>query len=127
MKRIDPEGFTRAPHFAQAVAVPAGSNLLYVAGQVAGDGFAMAPPEDFEQQVEQTFDRIETILKAGGMHLSDIVKVNGFISDRANVATYRKTFLKRLGETRPVSTLVIANLIDPRLLVEIEVVAARAV
>jgi enamine deaminase RidA (YjgF/YER057c/UK114 family) len=124
MKRIDPEGFTRAPHFAQAVSVAAGSRLLYVAGQVAGDGFAIAPPEDFEEQVERTFDRISTILEAGGMALTDIVKVNGFISDRAHVAAYRKVFLKRLGDTRPVSTLVIAELIDPRLLVEIEVVAA---
>jgi 2-iminobutanoate/2-iminopropanoate deaminase len=124
MKRIDPEGFTRAPHFAQAVLVAAGSRLLYVAGQVAGDGFAIAPPEGFEEQVERTFDRISTILEAGGMALTDIVKVNGFISDRAHVAAYRKVFLKRLGDTRPVSTLVIAELIDPRLLVEIEVVAA---
>ena len=124
MRRIDPEGFTRAPHFAQAVAVPAGSNLLYVAGQVAGDGFAIAPPEDFEEQVERIYDRIATILQSGGMGLVNIVKVNGFISDRANVALYRKVFLKRLGDTRPVSTLVIAELIDPRLLVEIEVVAA---
>ena len=124
MNRIDPEGFTRAAHFAQAVTVPAGSKLLYVAGQVAGDGFAIAPPEDFETQVERIFDRIATILHAGGMALADIVKVNGFISDRANVAAYRKIFLKRLGDTRPVSTLVVAALIDPRLLVEIEVVAA---
>jgi len=126
MTRIDPVGFTKAPHFAQAVVLPAGAQFLLVAGQVAGDGFAAASTEPFESQVESAFDRIETILRAGGMTLGDIVKVNGYITDRANVATYRKVFLKRLGETRPTSTLVIAELIDPRLLVEIEVIAARS-
>ena len=124
MKRIDPAEYTRALHFAQAVAVPSGTKFLFVAGQVAGDGFDTIAADDFESQVQKAFDRIETILKAGGMTLRDIVKVNGFITDRANVATYRKTFLARLGDTRPISTLVVAELIDPRLLVEIECIAA---
>jgi enamine deaminase RidA (YjgF/YER057c/UK114 family) len=60
------------------------------------------------------------------MGLDDVVMVNGFVADRRFVPAYRKVFLERLGGARPTSTLVVAELIDPRLLVEIEVIAARA-
>lgn len=125
-RRIDPEGFTRAAHFSQAVFAPAGMDLLFVSGQVAGDGFDQITADDVGTQAQRAFDRIEAILVAGGMGLADVVKVNGFIADRGFVADYRKVFLERLGAVRPTSTLVVAELIDPRLLVEIEVVAARS-
>lgn len=124
-RRIDPEGFTRAAHFSQAVFAPAGMDLLFVSGQVAGDGFDQITADDVATQAQRAFDRIEAILAAGGMGPADVVKVNGFIADRSFVAAYRKVFLERLGAVRPTSTLVVAELIDPRLLVEIEVVAAR--
>lgn len=124
-RRIDPDGFTRAAHFSQAVLAPAGLDLVFVSGQVAGDGFDQIAADDFEAQVGKAFDRIEAILGTAGLTLAHVVKVNGYITDRAHVAAYRKVFLARLGDARPTSTLVVAQLIDPRLLVEIEAVAAK--
>ncbi|MHB8528747.1 MAG: RidA family protein [Caulobacteraceae bacterium] len=123
--RIDPAALRRAPHFSQAVLIPGPARVMYIAGQVAGDGFGTVVSEDFTAQVRAAFDRIETILEEGGLRLSDVVKINAFITRRDNLADYRSVFLERLGEIRPTSTLVIAELVDPQLLVEIEAVAVR--
>lgn len=125
VNRVDPAGYTRAPHFSQAVQIDAPAKLVYVAGQVAGDGFGAIQCEGFEAQMHAVFDRIATILEASGMGLTDIIKINGFITERDNVPVWRKAVLERLGHVRPASTLVIAQLTDPRLLVEIDAVAAQ--
>lgn len=122
--RVDPSGFTRAPHFSQAVRIEAPAKIVYVAGQVAGDGFGAVACDGFEAQIHVVFDRIATILEASGMSLNDLIKINGYITDRRNVPIWRKVVLERLGNTRPASTLVITELTDPKLLVEIDAVAA---
>jgi 2-iminobutanoate/2-iminopropanoate deaminase len=125
MTRIDPNGFTRAPHFSQAVRIDAPAKVVYVAGQVAGDGFGTVACDGFEAQIHAVFDRVATILEASGMNLTDLVKINGYITDRRNVPIWRQVVLERLGNIRPASTLVITELTDPRLLVEIDAVAAQ--
>ena len=122
--RIDPDELGRAGHFSQAVRVDGPARILYLAGQVAGDDFAAAGSLDFERQLHAVLDRIERILREGGMTLKDLVKVSGYITERANVPVWRKVLLARLAHVRPVSTLVVVDLIDPRLLVEVDAIAA---
>jgi enamine deaminase RidA (YjgF/YER057c/UK114 family) len=123
--RIDPAGMTRAPHFSQAVRIEAPAKIVYIAGQVAGDGLGVIDCEGFEAQLNVIFDRIATILGESGMSLRNLVKINGFITDRNNAPQWRKTVLARLGSIRPASTLVITALTDPKLLVEIDAVAVQ--
>jgi 2-iminobutanoate/2-iminopropanoate deaminase len=123
--RVDPTGLTRAPHFSQAVRIDTPAKVVYVAGQVAGDGFGAVDCDAFEAQMNAVFDRIATILEASGMGLTDLVKINGFITNRSNVPIWRKVVFERLGHVRPASTLVVTELTDPKLLVEIDAVAAQ--
>ena len=123
--RIDPPQLTRAPRFSQAVRIETPAKIVYVAGQVAGDGLGVIDCEGFEAQMNAVIDRIAAILTASGMSLKNLVKINGFITDRNNTPQWRKTVLARLGEIRPASTLVITQLTDPRLLVEIDAVAVQ--
>ena len=61
------------------------------------------------------------------MRYSDIVKINGYITDARFLTAYREGRARFLPEAPfPASTLVIVSgLADPGMLVEIEVVAAK--
>ncbi|HEV2363489.1 MAG TPA: RidA family protein [Caulobacteraceae bacterium] len=124
--KVDPPGLFRAPHFSQAVVVETPARILFTAGQVGGDGFGAVTSTDFEAQAIEAFDHLELILTHAGMTMADVVKVTGYLTERKHLDAYRRLFLERLGAARPSSTVVIAELVDPRLLIEIEAVAAGA-
>jgi enamine deaminase RidA (YjgF/YER057c/UK114 family) len=107
--------------------VPAGSRVLYVSGQVGLDSKGKLGAT-IEKHCELAWKNIGQVLKAAGMGYRDIVKITSFITDGryllANRAA-REQFIK--SEPYPASTLlVVAGLADPAMLVEIEVVAAKA-
>ncbi|HEY0270712.1 MAG TPA: Rid family hydrolase, partial [Sphingomonas sp.] len=125
-RRLDPDGFVAAPHFAQGVLVPPGMATLYVAGQVAGDDPDGLGGIDVTAQTHATVDRVEAILAAAGMEPADLVQISAHLTDRAHVGAYRAVLRARWGDVRPAAKLVISPLVDPRYLVEIAAVAARA-
>jgi 2-iminobutanoate/2-iminopropanoate deaminase len=62
------------------------------------------------------------------MGVDDIVKVNQYLTQAEDVADYVKVRSRVLGEARPAFLLlVVPQLIWPEVLVEIEIVAAKAV
>ena len=65
------------------------------------------------------------MLASAGMGVEHIVRVNGFITGRSRCRSYRTARDAAMGDSKPASTLVIvAGLVDPALVVEIEVTAA---
>jgi len=112
--------------YSQAVSVPAGARTLHVSGQVGvtPDGTLL---EGEEAQHEQTWRNILAILAADGMGPADIVHAQGFITGPSGVPLFRTVRDRMLGGARPASTLlIVAGLADPKWLVEISVIAARA-
>jgi 2-iminobutanoate/2-iminopropanoate deaminase len=115
-----------ASAYSQAVFVPAGADLLYVAGQVpiAKD---LSVPRDFVEQCELVWLNIKEILTAGGMSLRDVVKMQGFITNSVYRDRYRDVRARMLGDAKPASTLIVVPALgQPEWLVEIEAVAARS-
>ncbi|MDH3235324.1 MAG: RidA family protein [Alphaproteobacteria bacterium] len=111
--------------YSQGIEVPAGARWLYIAGQVGvkPDG-VMA--EGFEAQCKQSWDNLIAVLKSADMDIPDLVRVNGYITDKADVAAFREVRIPYLGETRTAFTLVVvADLASPDWLVEIDAVAAK--
>ncbi|HUT49589.1 MAG TPA: RidA family protein [Alphaproteobacteria bacterium] len=111
--------------YSHAIEVPAGARWLYLAGQVGAkpDG-VMA--EGFKAQCKQTWENLIVVLNAAGMDIPDLVRVNGYITDKADVAAFREVRIPYLGETRTSFTLVVvADLASPDWLVEIDAVAAK--
>ena len=103
---------------------PPGSRVLYTAGQVgvARDGTF---PDDFRQQVENTWQNLVHILGDDKMTANDIVKVVHYLDDAAHLQAYRETYPKYLGRVAPASTLlVVKQLARPEFQVEVELVAA---
>ena len=104
-----------------------GARVLFVAGQVGLDG-AGKLADGIEAQCDQVWKNIGEVLKAGGMDFRDIVKLTVFLTDSRFIPAFREGRGKYVGqEPYPASTLlVVAGLADPSMLVEVEVVAAKA-
>lgn len=112
-------------NYAHAVKVPAGASWLHISGQVgvARDG---AVPDDFAGQCEQAFRNLLAILDEAGMDVADVVRINTYLTDAADIAAYRGIRDRMLQNHATASTLlVVAGLATPKLKVEIEAVAAK--
>lgn len=111
--------------YSHAVLAPEGCRWVHVSGQVgmSRDGDI---PEDFEAQARLTWANLLHALRAAGMGLDDIVKVQGYITRREDLATYRSVRDEALQGRAPASTMVIvSSLVDPALLIEVDVIAAQ--
>lgn len=122
----NPEGMA-APlgFYSHGVVIPPGARVLVSAGQV-GVARDSTVPKGFAAQAENTWYNLTLILQDNKMTVNDLVKINHFLTDAANIQTYRGIFTKYLGRVRPASTLlIVAGLARPELLLEVEIVAAQ--
>ncbi len=127
LKHLNPATIAKpAGRYSQAVEVPAGARLLYISGQVGvtPDGTML---EGFEAQAGQAWRNLLGVLEAAGMGPGDLVRLNYYLTDAANVAALRAVRDRFLKDPPPAATLVmITALASPAWLVEIEAVAAKA-
>lgn len=120
-KPIVPPGLSANPAFSPGVQV---GDLLYVSGQVAQDGEGNTVGiGDAGAQTRQIMSRIQTIVEAAGATMQDVVKITTFI---VNIDDY-PAFSQVRSETFPTeppasSTVVVAGLVRPEFLVEVEAV-----
>jgi 2-iminobutanoate/2-iminopropanoate deaminase len=105
--------------FAQGIETTAG-RWLVISGQVAARPDASVA-SDIETQLDEVWGKILAILASAGMGPANLVRIGGFLTDRADVPAFREVRDRHLAGARPTSTLVIVNgLVDPRWRVEIE-------
>ena len=105
--------------------IPAGFDLLVVAGQVGvrPDGTI---PEDPAAQYEITLQNIVDILKSEGVSPSGIVKMNTYVARDLDIAKVREIRGRIFGKVSPPGTWVhVVKLAGPQYAVEVEVWAAR--
>jgi 2-iminobutanoate/2-iminopropanoate deaminase len=88
-----------------------------------GDGL----PKDITGQAELAWQHIIGILGKAGMTVTDIVKVTQYLTRADDIAGYAKVRTRYLGQARPAAMLlVIPQLVWPEILVEVEIIAAKA-
>ena len=105
--------------------MPEGTELVYISGQVGvrPDGSA---PATIEEQADQVFTNLLTLLRAHGLEPTSIVKLTTFIVAGHDGDAVRAARRKHLGDHRPASTAVfVSQLVDPAWFVEVEAVAAK--
>ena len=121
----------------QAVHQPVGSyshqieitgteRLLVISGQVGmrEDGTV---PENPLEQIDIAFENILRNLRAAGMDVKDLIKVNYYLVGEIDTAKRREIIVSKLQGHLPCSTLVyVAGLASPVYKVEIEAWASRA-
>ena len=101
-------------------------NTVYIAGQVSrGLDGRTVHVGDPEAQIRQVWANLEKAVKAAGGTLRDIVKTTTYVVGAENLGKIRAVRADLLPpEGRPTSTtLLVAGLADPDLLVEVEAVA----
>jgi len=111
--------------YAQANVVVKSSPMVYVAGQV---GISDKGPNDFESQVDRSFDRLEMVLKESGASIGDVVKITLLISDYdPNKLAYMvKKRNEIFGKKPPASTLIpVTRLYTDGVMFEIDAIAVK--
>lgn len=98
---------------------------LFVSGQVALDSSgAIVGKDDFPKQVARVMSNLDAVLREGGTSLQNVIKVGVFLADRKYLGSWRELRGNYFSHPFPASTLVIAELISPDLLIEVEAIAA---
>ena len=98
--------------------------LLFISGQVPEkpDG---SVPEGFEAQCEQSWRNIIEVLNSAGLGIEHLVKINTFLTDKNQVVPNRAIRRKMLSGNEPASTVMVAETVDSKWLLEIEAIAAE--
>lgn len=111
--------------YSHSAVVPAGTELVYMSGQVGirPDG---SIPSSVSEQAEQVFANLGALLAAQGLEPSALVKLTMFVVAGRDLQAVRAVRTKFLGSHRPASTAVyVSQLVDPALHVEVEAIAAK--
>lgn len=92
---------------AYSQAVRAG-NTVYLSGQIPLDPATMqlVSDSDFEAQTHQVFKNLQAVCEAAGGNLNDIVKINAYLTDLSNFATFNKVMEQYFAQPFPARAAV---------------------
>lgn len=110
--------------YSRAVAV---GDTCHVSGTTdAGPDGRSSHAGDVAGQAEAVLQIIEAALVEAGFRIEDVVRTRMYVTDIGRASELNAVHRRWFGEVRPASSLLqVAALIDPSLLVEIEVDAQR--
>lgn len=100
---------------------------LYISGTTAMNykGDVVAPGDAYEQ-TKSVLGAIKTILTSRGFSLQDVVRTRLFVTNISKWEDYARAHREVFQTVRPASSMVqVVKLVDPRLVVELEVDAIR--
>jgi enamine deaminase RidA (YjgF/YER057c/UK114 family) len=84
------------------------------------------PPLDSYGQTKRCLEIIAGALAEADSRLEDVVRTRGYLIGSTHFEGYARAHGEAFAEVRPVNTTVVATLLDPRWLVEIEAEAVVA-
>jgi enamine deaminase RidA (YjgF/YER057c/UK114 family) len=126
-KLLNPRGVhPPAGPYSHTALVPAGAQIVFVAGQVGmrPDG---SIPDGFAEQAEVTFANLRACLAAHGLGVDAVVKLGVFVLPGQDLQALRAIRERHFGAHRPTSTTVyVPQLASPAFLLEVEAVAVKA-
>ena len=106
------------PYFHAVVA----DGFVFISGQGPVNPETGTMPEAFADQVRQTFKNVQTILKAAGSSLADVVKANAYVTDLTRFAEFNDVYKEFFRDNPPARTTVATALLG--ILVEVDCIAA---
>lgn len=111
--------------YSHGAVVPAGMELVFISGQigVTADGRI---GDSIEEQADQAFANLLTILNSMGLDASAIVKLTVLIVAGQDAEAVKAARLKHMGAHEPASTtFFVSGLLRSGWFIEVEAVAAR--
>jgi enamine deaminase RidA (YjgF/YER057c/UK114 family) len=123
---LQPANWTAPKGYSNGVA--AEGRQVFIAGQIGWNAKAQFESDDFVAQAEQALRNIVEVLAAAGGEPRHLVRLNWYITDRADYAAHQRdigdAYRRVIGRHFPAMTLlVVAALLEPRAKVEIEATA----
>ena len=125
VRYLSPRTMPQPYGYSQVVEVR-GGRTVYVAGQVPLDANnQLVGAGDFPAQVKQAFENVRLALEAVDMTFANVVKMQFFLTDAANLPLVRDIRDSYIDTTRPpASTSVeVSALFRPDVLFEMDVIA----
>jgi len=95
-----------AAGFSDAVASVGPGRLIHVAGKVGFGPDGKVVSGGMEAEAQATFDEIERALEAAGADMSNVVKINAFVTSLEDYPAYAAVRARRFGEKPPASATV---------------------
>ena len=118
-------GSTYEEQIGYSRAVVAG-DWVFVSGTTGFDYASMTISEDVVVQAEQCLHNIATALAQASCTLDDVVRVNYVLPDGRDFEACWPVLRKYFGKAKPAAMVITAGLLDPRMKIEIEVTAFKA-
>jgi 2-iminobutanoate/2-iminopropanoate deaminase len=111
--------------YSHTAAVPAGTELVFISGQV-GMRLDGTVPAAFGEQAEVTFQNLRACLAAHGLGVEAVIKLGVFIVPGQDFQLLRAARERHFGAHHPTSTSVyVPQLAAPKFLLEIEAIAEK--
>jgi enamine deaminase RidA (YjgF/YER057c/UK114 family) len=122
---INPEGLSRPPTYTQVVEVVSPGRTVYISGQLGTDRDGRLAAGGFRAQAEQVFKNLQLALAAVGASCADIVKLNSYLANIADLPILREVRARHLnaGALPASTTLAVGGFAREGALLEIEAVA----
>lgn len=124
IRKINPWAWQDQFGFSQAIETSAASRILRCSGQTSVDENGAPLHEgDMGAQMLRALDNLETVLKAADMTLSNVVRLNAYVTDIDAALQHfgpMEARLKAAGIQPAITLLGVARLFAPTLMVELE-------
>jgi 2-iminobutanoate/2-iminopropanoate deaminase len=99
-------------------------NLVFVAGQTGRHPKTGEIGKDVREQTRNILERVQVILEAAGTSLDNVLTATTYLTRREDLAAYNEEYAKFFPTNKPARTTVtVASLNAPELLIEITVTA----
>lgn len=126
---VQPEGWPRPRGYANGWLVPAGHDLLVLAGQIGWDESERLVSERFVDQFGQALANVATLVAAAGGGVEHIVRLTMYCTDKqqylADLDGVGRAYQSVMGRHYPAMAMVqVADLVETGALIEIEATAA---
>ncbi len=125
---VNPPVLGRPRGFSHGLLAPAGSRLLFVAGQTAADAEGRVTEETFVAQFEAALTRVLTVVATAGGRPEHVARMTIFVTDLDAYLTSRRAIgeiWKRLmnGHYPAMALVEVTRLVDTGAAIEIEATA----
>lgn len=103
--------------YSQAVKV---GDTVYLSGQIGLDPSTMQMVEGIDAQIARVFDNLKAVVEASGGSLSDVVKLNVYLTDLVNFAKVNIAMAKYFSEPFPARAAIGVASLPRGALVEVD-------
>lgn len=129
LELVNPAALGAPKGYSNGVVAPAGSRLLFVAGQVGWDEEQRLVSGGFVAQFERALANVLAVVAAAGGRADEILRLTFYIKDkdayREALSDVGAAYRRQMGRHFPAMAMIeVADLVEDGALVEVEATAA---